>query len=415
MFALGFRNPFRMSFHPTTGELWVGDVGDGAWEEVDRVARGDNHGWPCFEGNEKVFRTNPRPACTSLYDDQEQVDALSWPHHVYPHQGWVGAVTGGVFLTSSHWPEAYRDRYLFGDYSFGELRTVDLSAGAPDETSAVFAGSDAAGAAVQFEEAPDGSIWWLSVFPGELRRLVPDSGAHTCADGQFTASWFVDGDLDGVPTETTCSDTPDKSTTPASLDDGYAVRWVRRQHWEAGTHAIDVSAEGWVRVRLDGTSVIDQWSAGAVDELATRRVDAGMHTMAVEHRHVEGGSGSLRFSRAITGTAPSVEVSLPTPNTWVHAGQPIDWRITATDAEDGDLADRATLQVDLLHYGEERPHAHPELTHSGRSGALTLTNDHAPDASVFRVTATARDASGRIGRSLPTYLCMEGNEVGICR
>jgi glucose/arabinose dehydrogenase len=51
--AYGLRNPFRFTFRPGTGELWVGDVGFGAWEEIDRVpdlTRVRNYGWPCYEG-----------------------------------------------------------------------------------------------------------------------------------------------------------------------------------------------------------------------------------------------------------------------------------------------------------------------------------------------------------------------------
>jgi aldose sugar dehydrogenase len=49
VFAFGFRNPFRMSFDPNNGNLWVADVGDLAFEEIDIVTSGDNYGWPHCE------------------------------------------------------------------------------------------------------------------------------------------------------------------------------------------------------------------------------------------------------------------------------------------------------------------------------------------------------------------------------
>ena len=50
IWALGFREPWRFSFDPPTGDLWVGDVGQGLYEEVTIARRGENHGWNVFEG-----------------------------------------------------------------------------------------------------------------------------------------------------------------------------------------------------------------------------------------------------------------------------------------------------------------------------------------------------------------------------
>ena len=56
VWAYGFRNPWRYSFDRVSGDLWLGDVGQGSWEEVEKVVAGGNYGWDCWEGN-AVFET----------------------------------------------------------------------------------------------------------------------------------------------------------------------------------------------------------------------------------------------------------------------------------------------------------------------------------------------------------------------
>ena len=72
--AYGFRNPFRFAVRPGTSELWVGDVGWNAWEELDRIAAPDraspvNFGWPCYEGagRQPDYDALNKPLCETLY------------------------------------------------------------------------------------------------------------------------------------------------------------------------------------------------------------------------------------------------------------------------------------------------------------------------------------------------------------
>jgi len=108
----GLRNPWRFSFDPKTGDLWIGDVGQDHYEEIDVVpgrARGLNFGYPLVEG------THP-------------LNAAAAPGTVVPvYELWHGsgncAVTGGVVYRGSALPRL-RGHYLFSDYCRGRLKAI---------------------------------------------------------------------------------------------------------------------------------------------------------------------------------------------------------------------------------------------------------------------------------------------------
>lgn len=107
IFAYGLRNPWRMSFDSAEGTLWVGDVGQGSFEEVDRIQAGDNLGWNAMEGNE----------CYEGGCDPSQYVA---PVAVYDHSGGRCSITGGVVARRAG-ATAVEGSYIYGDYCSGEL------------------------------------------------------------------------------------------------------------------------------------------------------------------------------------------------------------------------------------------------------------------------------------------------------
>jgi len=110
IFALGLRNPWRMSFDPSTGALWVGDVGQDRWEEVDVVQRGGNYGWNWREG-------------AHVFKDGDPPPGLVEPVYDYGHdQG--RCITGGVVLRQGR-AKGLRGRYLFADFIVGKLWSLD--------------------------------------------------------------------------------------------------------------------------------------------------------------------------------------------------------------------------------------------------------------------------------------------------
>ena len=121
IYALGLRNPWRFSFDPATGALWIGDVGQNRFEEIDRLDAGTpagaNLGWNLMEGN-------VRYAEHGLTGDD-----LVAPVAVYSHAEGC-SVTGGAVYRGRAVP-ALRGRYVFGDFCSGTIWTMPAAGGRP--------------------------------------------------------------------------------------------------------------------------------------------------------------------------------------------------------------------------------------------------------------------------------------------
>lgn len=163
---LGLRNPFRIGFRPANGSLYIGDVGWYTAEEVNIGVAGANFGWPCQEGVGQ----------TPGYDCVEP-DASS-PLYVYPHDAnGAGSVIGGVFYTGATYPEGYNDTYFFGDFSQDWIKRLVV-----DDNDTLISVEDFmldAGGPVAFNTDVNGNIVYLSIYTGELRRIVYTIGNLT--------------------------------------------------------------------------------------------------------------------------------------------------------------------------------------------------------------------------------------------
>jgi glucose/arabinose dehydrogenase len=118
IWAYGVRNPYRWAFHPTNGQLWVGEVGQDAVEEISRVSKGANMGWKIREGNACY---SPSSGCAS---------AGLTPAVIGINQPTAQSITGGTFFTGDP-ASLYHGVYIFGDYvtdSIWAARIVNDSA-----------------------------------------------------------------------------------------------------------------------------------------------------------------------------------------------------------------------------------------------------------------------------------------------
>jgi glucose/arabinose dehydrogenase len=123
IFALGIRNPWRFSFDRLTGMLWLADVGQYKWEEVDLVVAGGNYGWRIMEG---AHCYNPAEDCSP--------EGLVFPIAEYGHEHGRCSITGGYVYRGTAVP-ALKGTYLFGDYCSGELFALPASANRKSSTA----------------------------------------------------------------------------------------------------------------------------------------------------------------------------------------------------------------------------------------------------------------------------------------
>lgn len=125
IWAMGMRNPWRLSFDSGTGDLWIGDVGQGIWEEINFEPAGSgggkNYGWDCYEGNAPYELTGCQP-----------IGNYDFPIFVYPHNcsqgpcpyGTGNSITGGFVYRGSDFPDL-QGYYICADYGSENIWLID--------------------------------------------------------------------------------------------------------------------------------------------------------------------------------------------------------------------------------------------------------------------------------------------------
>ena len=156
IYAMGLRNPYRITQDSGgTGEIWAGDVGNSDWEEVSKIVKGGNHGWPTKEGSHCVV-----PGCDST--------GLIDPVYDYSHNDGCSVIGGHVYRGSLI-PSLY-GKYLFGDWCTGEITAIDDSG-----PNTVVESLMTTGLSIQdFTETPSGEMY-VSDGATRIMQLVPDN------------------------------------------------------------------------------------------------------------------------------------------------------------------------------------------------------------------------------------------------
>lgn len=152
IYAYGLRNPWRWSFDRANAALWLADVGQDAWEEVNTIERGGNYGWNCREGAHDYAGGS----CSS----GNLIDPVS----EYAHTDGNISVTGGYVYRGSQ-PSALVGRYVFADFGSGRIWTAEPGTRIPRELA------DTGANIASFGQSNSGELYIVDL-NGPLSRIV---------------------------------------------------------------------------------------------------------------------------------------------------------------------------------------------------------------------------------------------------
>jgi glucose/arabinose dehydrogenase len=336
IWALGLRNPYTFAVQRGTGRIFINDVGQNTWEEVNDGLAGANYGWPVHEG----------PSTNPLYVS---------PFYSYGHGGSSPsgcAITGGAFYNpvTVGFPATYVGRYFFADFCSGFIATLVPS------TQAVAFFLTGADGIVDLRTNDDGSLYYLQRGGGELHRIA------------FTG---IVAPSISVP--------PQSSTVPAGTTATFNV----------------TAAGGGLSYQWQRNTVNIQGATGASYSLTATQGDDGAQFRVV----VSNTAGSVTSAAATltvtTNQAPTPTIQTPASGTLFSGGETILFGGGATDPETGALPGSALRwRVDYHTGNAVRPFVQEFTNASGGSFLVPTVTPYTLTDVFFRVHLTARDPFG---------------------
>jgi len=322
-FASGLRNPFRIAFdsNASATRFFINDVGQSAWEEIDEGISGADYGWNIREGhcaNGSTTNCGAPPA------------GLTNPVFDYPRGCLAGSVsgnsiTGGAFVPNGVWSREYDNSYLFGEYVCGKIFRIKPN-GAGGFTASEFAtglGSSSAVAMIFGPYQATQALYYTTYAGGgQVRRIRYTGTANRNPVASITANPTSGSAPLDVAFDASTSTDPDND--PLSFA------------WNFG----------------DGTT-----GTGAI--LTHRYQTVGTYNAVVTVSDGRGGTNTASVRIDVGNTAPQPTIISPATTQLFRVGETITLQGSATDAQDGNLANnRLSWQV-ILHHNND--HTHPYL------------------------------------------------------
>jgi glucose/arabinose dehydrogenase len=340
IWALGLRNPFSFDIEPGTGRLFLNDVGQDTWEEINEGVAGANYGWPLTEGP----TTDPR---------------FRGPLYAYEHDsGEVHgcAITGGAFYNPSQpqFPAEYVGGYFFADYCNGWIRlftprtgTVSLFSQGPDGP-------------VDLDVGPDGSLYYLDRVAGSIHKI------------RYVSSSELPTILTQPASQRAVAGQPVTFTVSATGTPPLAYQWQRNR----------IALEGQTGSSLTLPAPVLE------DSGARFRVKVSNSTGSV--------MSATGVLTVVADTLPVASILLPLEGALYSGGDTIAFKGQGTDAEDGPLpASAFTWRVDFHH----EMHLHPFLAPASgiTEGSFVVPRVGELSSNVwFRIHLEVRDSQGAL-------------------
>lgn len=163
IFAYGLRNPWRFSFDRHSAELWIADVGQNAWEEINIVSKGDNLGWNVMEGSHCYNSSN----CST--------NGLKMPVYEYSHSEGCSVTGGYVYRGAAI--ASLQGQYVFADFCSATVWRLALQTNQTHPNWQRFDIAPAGGAPSSFAEDNQGELYTL-LHSGGIKKIVPGAGAN---------------------------------------------------------------------------------------------------------------------------------------------------------------------------------------------------------------------------------------------
>jgi glucose/arabinose dehydrogenase len=333
IWAYGLRNPFTFAFRRASSFMYINDVGEKTWEEIDLGQAGANYGWPASEGP-----TN-NPAYTS-------------PVYYYDHSQGC-AITGGAFYSppNANFPSFYSDKYFFSDFCSGFIRVLDPATGQATEFGT------GAQSPVDIQVATNGSLYYLARGTDSVMKIRYSANQSPVITTQPVSQLVSAG-------------SPVTFSVVVGGAEPDTYQWQRDDVNIAGANASSYT--------IAKTTMVD-------NDTNFRVVVSNSFGNAV--------SNEARLS-VTTDKPPTPQILTPVAGTTYFGGMAVKYSGTASDFEDGNLpASAFTWQVDFHH----ATHIHPFIpaTTGSKNGSFVIPKRGETSSNVYYIlTLKVQDSMG---------------------